>query len=81
MFNWGCEGQHRLCNAEGEYSCALEFVTAAIDDGVVPTCPECAMEHPDADVTMERNRLRSLVGPQSDLWERFKQIEMRGFIE
>lgn len=81
MFNWGCEGQHRLCIAEGTGKCALEHVKAAIGSGAVPTCPMCVMENPEGDATMERTRLRNLVGPQSELWAQFKQIEMRGFIE
>jgi hypothetical protein len=39
------------------------------------------MENPEGDATMERTKLRNLVGPQSELWTQFKQIEMRGFIE
>lgn len=81
MFNWGCEGQHRLCIAEGTGKCALEHVKAAIETGAVPACPLCVMENPEGDATMERTKLRNLVGPQSELWTQFKQIEMRGFIE
>lgn len=81
MFNWGCEGQHRLCIAEGTGKCALEHVKAAIESGAVPTCPMCVMENPGGDATMERLKLRNLVGPGSDLWTQFKQIEMRGYIE
>ena len=81
MFNWGCEGQHRLCIAEGTGKCALEHVKAAIESGAVPTCPTCVMENPGGDATMERLKLRNLVGPGSPLWTQFKQIEMRGYIE
>ena len=81
MFNWGCEGQHQLymCIAEGTEKCALEEVKAAIETREAPACPMCVMENPEGDATMERTKLRNLVGPQSDLWKRFTALESQGY--
>jgi hypothetical protein len=81
MFDWGCPHHHRLCIAEDSGQCALGLVTAAIGGGTVPVCPVCSMENPEADNTMDRGKLRELVGHRSDLWAKYKEIEMRGFVE
>ena len=83
MFNWGCAASHHLCIAEGTGKCVMELVTAAIAAGNLPICPVCSMENVGDEPTppMERSKLRSLCGPQSEEWAAYKAIEMRGFIE
>lgn len=81
MFHWGCASEHKLCIGEGTDNCAIRHVTDAIQSRAVPSCPECAMENPQGDHTMERTKLRNLVGPQSELWTKFKEIELQGFID
>lgn len=80
MFSWGCASQHKLCIGEGSSNCAIRLVTNAIEGGNIPTCAQCAEANPERDNTMERSRLRDLVGPRSDLWTQFKAIEFRGYI-
>jgi hypothetical protein len=71
MFDWGCGESHKLCRDP----CIMDLVGSALDTGEVPICPLCPDRPP-----MARNKLRWLVGPQSEQWAAFKQIEMRSFI-
>jgi hypothetical protein len=77
MFNWGCASQHKLCIGEESENCAVGLVTNAIEGGAMPVCAQC----PQADeATMDRTRLRNLVGPQSDLWSKFRAMELGEYI-